>query len=125
MNTCKQCGKPIHDTAKYCSNTCQQAYQRKQFISGWLSGEIDGGGRGGGYSRYIKNYLLNEYLDSCQLCGWGELNKHIGKSPLEVHHIDGNSSNNSRDNLQLLCPNCHSLTANHKGSNRNKSSRVN
>ena len=39
---------------------------------------------------------------------------------LEVHHIDGNGKNNSLDNLQLLCPNCHSQTENYKGKNVKK-----
>lgn len=39
---------------------------------------------------------------------------------LEVHHIDGNPSNNDCDNLQLLCPNCHSFTPNYCGKNQKK-----
>lgn len=31
---------------------------------------------------------------------------------LEIHHIDGDHSNNDLSNLQLLCPNCHSYTEN-------------
>lgn len=31
-------------------------------------------------------------------------------SVLQIHHIDGNHYNNEESNLQLLCPNCHSLT---------------
>ncbi len=38
--------------------------------------------------------------------------------PLELHHIDGNSNNNKLDNLQLLCPNCHSLTPNYRAKNK-------
>ena len=34
---------------------------------------------------------------------------------MELHHIDGNRYNNELDNLQILCPNCHSLTPNHSG----------
>lgn len=30
--------------------------------------------------------------------------------PLELHHIDGNHDNNRKENLQILCPNCHSKT---------------
>lgn len=41
--------------------------------------------------------------------------------PLELHHIDGNNSNNFLENLQLLCPNCHALTENYRGrKNKNK-----
>lgn len=32
---------------------------------------------------------------------------------LEVHHIDGDKTNNELDNLQLLCKNCHSYTDNY------------
>jgi len=37
--------------------------------------------------------------------------------PLEVHHINGDRLNNTLENLQLLCPNCHALTDNFKGKN--------
>ena len=30
----------------------------------------------------------------------------------EVHHVDGDRTNNEVDNLQLLCCNCHALTEN-------------
>ena len=36
---------------------------------------------------------------------------------LEVHHKDGDKTNNSLDNLQLLCPNCHSYTDNYGSKN--------
>lgn len=32
----------------------------------------------------------------------------------ELHHKDGNKLNNSRDNLEILCPNCHSQTPNYR-----------
>ena len=34
---------------------------------------------------------------------------------LELHHIDGNRYNHKKDNLEWLCPNCHSLTSNFRG----------
>lgn len=44
----------------------------------------------------------------CECCG---LEKWLDKPiNLEVHHIDGNRYNNDLNNLQLLCPNCHSYT---------------
>ena len=43
-----------------------------------------------------------------------------GKVPIELDHIDGNSENNSLENLRILCPNCHSLTPTYKSSNKGK-----
>lgn len=48
----------------------------------------------------------------------GETNPYSGTIPLEIDHIDGDYTNNSEDNLQLLCPNCHSLTSTYKGANK-------
>ena len=39
------------------------------------------------------------------------------KIPLEVHHIDGDSTNNKLENLQLLCLNCHAQTENFRNNN--------
>lgn len=55
----------------------------------------------------------------CQFCGWGERNPITGKVPLALHHIDGDCTNNTIGNLQLLCPNCHSLTDNFGSLNKN------
>lgn len=56
----------------------------------------------------IKRRLLKERGCSCESCGlhtWMER-----PITLELEHIDGNNRNNSKENLKLLCPNCHALT---------------
>jgi hypothetical protein len=53
-------------------------------------------------------------------CGWGEVNKFTNKVPIEIEHKDGNCENNRLDNLELLCPNCHSLTSTYKGANKSE-----
>lgn len=67
-------------------------------------------------ARYIQAAQLRKLLirvgikdKRCELCGVTEWR---GKpAPLELHHKDFNRYNNSLDNLQILCPNCHaSLT---------------
>ena len=61
-------------------------------------------------SRLIKANLI-EYKCSC--CGITEWN---GKPlTLQLHHINGNNRDNRLENLQMLCPNCHSQTDNYCG----------
>ena len=36
---------------------------------------------------------------------------------LELDHIDGNADNNKRENLRILCPNCHAQTETYRGKN--------
>jgi 5-methylcytosine-specific restriction endonuclease McrA len=70
----------------------------------------------------IKAILLQERPYQCECCGISSwLNKSI---TLEVHHKDGNSNHNVRDNLMLLCPNCHSQTENWCHKNVKSSTRI-
>ncbi len=75
--------------------------------------------KGSYYQSYkLKNRLLREGLKErqCECCGlsqWQE--KEI---PLELHHVNGDNSDNRIENLQLLCPNCHALTNNYRGLNK-------
>lgn len=64
-----------------------------------------------------KSILLQERGHCCESCGLREwLDKPI---PLELEHIDGNNRNNIKDNLKLLCPNCHAQTPTYRGRNKN------
>lgn len=59
---------------------------------------------------------MKEY--KCEICGITEWNKkHIS---LVLHHKDGNHSNNDINNLQVLCPNCHSQTDTYAGKSSRK-----
>ena len=66
----------------------------------------------------LKNRLLAEGIkehccEQCKRTKWqGDL------IPLELHHKDGDRTNNTLENIELLCPNCHSLTDNYRGSKK-------
>ena len=55
--------------------------------------------------RLLKAGLKTEHCEECGLTNW------LGE-PLsfELHHINGDGEDNRLENLQLLCPNCHSQT---------------
>jgi len=120
--SCLTCGKLIQFRKKYCSVQCQQDLKHRETIEKWLSGEVDLSTTMG-CSATAKRYLLEKCNHKCPKCGWGETHPITGKVPLEVNHIDGDSTNNRPENLEILCPNCHSLTPNFRALNK-KSSRT-
>ena len=127
---CKVCGKPIPRSNEiYCSKDCQHEDREIIFyfdIQGWLNNEIEGGTNTnplGGCRSAVRRYLLEESGYKCSKCGWNEVHPVTGKVPLEINHIDGDAHNNKRENLEVLCPNCHSLTPNYRALNK-KSSRT-
>lgn len=67
------------------------------------------------FERLRKRIILEQNCkcNKCQLDEWlGE------KLPLELEHKDGNHFNNSRENIEMLCPNCHALTDTWRGRNK-------
>lgn len=61
--------------------------------------------------------IINLRGRKCECCG---LTEWLGEPiNLEIHHIDGDHNNNELENIQLLCPNCHSYTDNYCGKNMN------
>lgn len=69
------------------------------------------------FERLRKRVVL-EQSGHCNKCGNHEwLSEPI---MLELEHIDGDNKNNVRENLECLCPNCHSQTKTWRGRNKVK-----
>lgn len=91
---CLHCGVEflgaLSQKRKYCSKACVN----KASQSEWRPD----------FSTVRKKMVLRGMLTSCIRCGYSEHSEILG-----VHHKDRNRKNNDFSNLEVLCPNCHSL----------------
>jgi 5-methylcytosine-specific restriction endonuclease McrA len=80
-------------------------------IESWLMSDRPQS-RGNLKRRLIREGLKASHCELCGISGW------LGKPlSLALHHINGDGRDNRLENLQLLCPNCHSQTENFAGRN--------
>lgn len=103
--TCHHCNLKFKDSKsckrKYCSRACVNKSNKKIWNPA--------------FSTIRKAMLSCGMIKSCNRCGFNENINILG-----VHHIDRDRKNNKLDNLEVLCPNCHSIEhskhINHAGS---------
>ena len=93
-HSCRHCGNEFWDSPsknrKYCSKHCVNKENKKTFKPK--------------YTTVRKQMLSRNLVKKCERCGYSEHPKILG-----VHHRDRNRNNNKLENLEVLCPNCHSL----------------
>lgn len=72
---------------------------------------IDGDGQYEITTKLLKQKLLEdgEMVDICGICGHSESRLHDGASPTLLVYLDGDRKNYKRENLKLVCYNCHYL----------------
>lgn len=125
-NQCLYCHKKLSSAKRYyttCDRICSNNYKKEQKIKEWKTNPASATNKDGNLSSTIRNFLLDEAGNKCR-CGFNTKHSITGKVPLTINHIDGNSLNNHPDNLEVLCPNCHSLTTNYGALNKGRSTRV-
>jgi len=64
-------------------------------------------------------HLFEQQTGRCAIC-CGEAEWNGAPLTLVLDHVDGDSTNNSRANLRLVCPNCDSQLPTFKARNRGK-----
>lgn len=117
MRQCRGCGSALSKRSQklYCSNTCQAVARRETGTKRWL--ETGEASLAGYRTHYIRQYLADAQGGCCAICGGANtwLGAHLA---LVLDHVDGNPTNNRRENLRLVCPNCDSQLATYKSRNR-------
>lgn len=118
---CKNCGNEItrKNANLFCSHRCTGIYNKQ------LLYETIESNNSVSY-KTLRDYLMDKQKERCSKCGWGEQNPVSKTVCLDLHHKDGDFKNNKLNNVELLCPNCHSLTDNYKrvGNRSRKSTRI-
>lgn len=121
---CKNCGKEFvlykSTNGLFCSNKCFSDYKHKEKYRLILEGD-ESIMRANYSPRIFKKDIMEEQNNKCAICGC--LPEHNNKPLVFIlDHIDGDASNNKRDNLRCICPNCDSQLPTYKFKNK-KSSR--
>jgi len=110
---CLNCGEPRGKYGKkYCSSGCGSKYRSKVRIRDYINGEITGHDSNGMAASWLRQWLIEQANHTCEGCGVDEWHNkwYDGPVPLQVDHIDGDSTNTARENLRVLCPTCHVTT---------------
>jgi 5-methylcytosine-specific restriction endonuclease McrA len=76
-------------------------------------------GRGGRKKRLIDEGIKEKRCEQCGITHWrGQ------KLSIQLHHKNGDGTDNRIQNLEMLCPNCHSQTDTYGGRNGHRRRKI-
>ena len=84
-------------------------------MEAWLETGVCGGMSHQGH--YVREYLHEQQGGCCAICDIEDKWNGVPMA-LVLDHVDGDATNNSRENLRLVCPNCDSQLPTFKARNR-------
>lgn len=121
---CEICGRELNNSNKTCSKECLDKlisrYNEKKLNDSYeyyLSHE-DEFCRPNYIPKKFRNKFIEEQGGVCAICGMTPIWN--GKDLVFIiDHIDGDASNNRRDNLRCICSNCDSQLDTYKSKNKN------
>lgn len=120
IRKCLWCNSELFNSKskKYCNATCYEKLIFSEKFINWYSNDRNFNIKN---PRLIKGFLETMHGYKCTSCGISKYNGE--KITLQLEHIDGDHLNNRKENVCLLCPNCHSQTKTYKGRNINNGTR--
>ena len=94
----------------YCSKSCRLDHRSRSPLTGNRKSLEETN-----YGPTVRRIIMRERPYECEMCHNSEwMNKPI---PLEIDHINGLPQDNRRDNIRLLCCNCHATTPTYRSKN--------
>ena len=116
---CKNCS--LISKNKFCSSKCSSEYKHKEAYNDYLINNEKY--CNGNYTpKNFKDFFLSEQNNKCTICDIEPIwqNRDL---IFVIDHIDGDASNNKRQNIRMICPNCDSQTSTFKSKNKNSTRR--
>ena len=122
---CLNCNKEVINKRGsyniFCCYNCAAEYKTKKKYQNYLNNQSEYVGKEITY-QWLKPIILKEQGNKCSICGmstiWNQKELHF-----VLDHIDGDATNNIRNNLRLICPNCDSQLDTYKSRNMGRSTR--
>lgn len=114
---CKHCGAAIFSSNIFCNIACFNKYKHKQNYENFIQ-HPEKYARASYSPKTFKDDILAAQGGVCAICG---MKPFWNGKPLVfiLDHIDGHASNNSVQNLRLICSNCDSQLDTYKSKNKN------
>ncbi len=117
-NACKYCHKAMGRVPLaqlFCSSTCMQSNKRAERVALWLDTGVANPDSHKGH--YVREYVMHDQNNKCAICGHPPLWE---AKPIVfiLDHVSGDSADNRRENLRLVCPNCDSQLDTYKAKNK-------